>query len=107
MLFNLAAAAATTTKSDPNQLIMLVLYVAVFGGIMYFLIIRPQKKKTKAEAKMRDSLVVGDEITTIGGIMGRVISIKDDSIIIESGPDKNKQKLARWAIQTNHTIHDN
>ena len=52
---------------------------------------------------MRDSLQIGDEITTIGGIVGRVVTIKDDSIVIESGADRNKIKIMRWAIQTNNT----
>ena len=110
MFINLPAVITTTTtnttKSDPNQILMLVLWVAVFGAIMYFLIIRPKKKKEKTEAKMRDSLAVGDEIVTIGGIMGRVVSIKEDSIILESGPDKGKQRFARWAIQQNLTVHE-
>ena len=52
---------------------------------------------------MRESTQVGDEITTIGGIMGRVVTVKDDAIVIETGADRNKMKIARWAIQTNNT----
>ncbi|HBL41608.1 MAG TPA: preprotein translocase subunit YajC [Ruminococcaceae bacterium] len=81
---------------------MIGLMVVLFGA-MYFLMIRPQKKKQKEEQQMRDSLQIGDEITTIGGIMGRVVTIKDDSLVIETGADRNKMKIARWAIQTNNT----
>jgi len=52
---------------------------------------------------MRENLQVGDEITTIGGIMGRVVTIKEDSLIIETGADRNKLKITRWAISTNNT----
>lgn len=55
---------------------------------------------------MRDSLQVGDEITTIGGIMGRVVTVKEDSLIIETGADRNKMRIARWAVQTNNTANE-
>jgi preprotein translocase subunit YajC len=72
-------------------------------AIMYFVMIRPQKKKQAAEKEMRENLQVGDEITTIGGIVGRVVTIKDDSLIIETGADRNKIKITRWAISVNNT----
>lgn len=84
-------------------------YIIVFGimfAAMYFFIIRPQKKKEKEEKKMRENLQVGDEIITIGGIYGRVISLKEDSIVIESKSDHSKMTIARWAMQQNLTIHD-
>ena len=67
---------------------------------MYFLLIRPNSKRKKQEDQMRSSLEVGDEITTIGGICGRIVSIKDDAdtFIIESGTDRNKIKIKKWAI---------
>lgn len=80
----------------------LILMVA----LMYFLIIRPQKKKGKAEKAMRDNLQIGDEIVTIGGIYGRVISLKEDTIVIESKSDHSKLTIARWAMQQNLTVHD-
>ncbi len=95
-----STAAAATTQQNP--ITMIILMVVLFA-VMYFLMIRPQKKKQKEEQQMRDSLQIGDEVTTIGGIMGRVVTIKDDSLIIETGADRNKMKIARWAIQTNNT----
>ena len=65
-----------------------------------------QKKKQKEEQQMRDSIQIGDEITTIGGIMGRVVTVKEDSLIIETGADRTKMKITRWAIQTNNTAED-
>ncbi len=74
--------------------------------LMYFIMIRPQRKKQKEEQKMRNNMRVGDEITTIGGICGRVVNIKEDSLIIETGADRNKMSIKKWAVQTVDTIHD-
>lgn len=80
----------------------------LMGGLfvaMWFLMIRPQKKKQKEEQQMRDSIQIGDEITTIGGIIGRVVTVKEDSIVIETGADRVKMRFQRWAIQTNETAN--
>ena len=81
---------------------MVILILGMFV-LMYFLMIRPQNKQRKAEQEMRNSIEIGDEITTIGGIVGKVVSVKDDSLVIETGADKNKMKITRWAVQTNNT----
>ena len=73
-------------KNFPFQMIMLV----VFIGLMYFLLIKPQKKKEKEIKSMRDSISVGDEIVTIGGICGKVVKTKEDTIVIQVGADKVK-----------------
>lgn len=73
---------------------------------MYFIMIRPQKKRQNEEQKMRDNIQVGDEITTIGGIMGRVVTVKEDSITIETGADRNKIKFTRTSIATNNTANE-
>ncbi|MBR5295865.1 MAG: preprotein translocase subunit YajC, partial [Clostridia bacterium] len=62
-------------------------------------IYRPQKKQEKEVAKMRDNLQIGDEISTNGGILGRVVKIKDDIVTIETGSDKNKLKIFKWAVR--------
>ena len=86
-------------------MLLIVIYgVFIFG--LYFLMIRPQRKKAKEEKQMRENLQVGDEIITIGGIYGRVISLKEDAIVIESKSDHSKLTIARWALQTNLTVHD-
>ena len=84
---------------------LIVIYGVIFGG-MYLLLFRPQRKKQKEEKRMRENVQDGDEIVTIGGIYGRVISLKEDTIVIESVSDHSKLTIARWAIQTNNTIHD-
>ncbi len=83
-------------QSFAMQLIILV----VFIGIMYFLLIRPQKKKEKTIQNMRNSLQVGDEIITIGGICGKIVKTKDDSIVIQVGADKVKFEMMRWSVSS-------
>ena len=74
--------------------------------VMYFLMIRPQQKKQKEEQKMRNNLRVGDELTTIGGIKGRVVAIKDDTITLETSNDRTKIVFEKAAIGTVHTKHE-
>ncbi len=83
-----------------------IIYIVIIGAIFYFMLIRPQKKKQKEEEKLKNSLQIGDEIITIGGFYGKIISLKEDSIVIESQLDHSKQKLARWGIQQNLTVHE-
>lgn len=86
---------------------MILIYAAIIVGV-YFFLIRPNSKKKKEEAEMRNSLEIGDEITTIGGIMGRVVAIKDDedAIIIETGSDRVKMKFKKWCISTVDTVKE-
>lgn len=85
-----------------GSLTPLLLILGMFV-LTYFISIRPQKKRQKEEQQLRENLQIGDEITTIGGIMGRIVTIKEDSIIIETGADRVKMRLMRWAVQTNNT----
>ena len=78
------------------QILMLVLLFAV----MYFLMIRPQKKKDKQIQDMRKSLQVGDEIITIGGICGKIVKTKPDTIVIQVGADRVKFEMMRWAVSS-------
>ena len=103
LLLDGEAAAAPQQQSNPIfMLVMLGAMVLVF----WLFIIRPQKKQKKEEEKMRNELSIGDEIVTIGGIYGRIVSIKEDSFVMESIADKSKYKFAKWAIQQNLTVHD-
>ncbi len=76
----------------------LILIVAMIA-IAYFLMIRPQKKQEKQVADMRNNLQVGDEITTIGGIIGKIVSIKEETIMIETGHDRTKLRILRSAVR--------
>lgn len=68
--------------------------------ILYFFMIRPQKKQEKKDAAMRDALQIGDEVTTIGGIIGKVISIKGETFVLETTKDKTKIRFLKGAIRT-------
>lgn len=87
---------------NSSTLTPLLLILGMFV-LTYFISIRPQKKRQKEEQQLRENLQIGDEITTIGGIMGRIVTIKEDSIIIETGADRVKMRVMRWAVQTNNT----
>ena len=105
MMGGTATGAAGAAGGQQSSMSMIIMRAALFG-IMYFVMIRPQKKKQKEEQNMRDSIQVGDEITTIGGIMGRVVTVKEDSLIIETGADRNKMKITKWAVSTNNTANE-
>lgn len=75
-----------------------ILLMLGFLAIFYFLIIRPQQKKEKKVKEMRSNLKVGDEVSTIGGIYGRILTVKEDIVVIEVGSDKVKLTMAKWAI---------
>ena len=96
---------ATTANNSMNTWISLGFTVILIAA-MYFFFIRPQSKKDKAVAKMRADLQVGDNVTTIGGIIGRVVSIKEETIVIETGSDRVKIKMLKSSIASNETIHD-
>ena len=74
--------------------------------MFYFLLIRPQKKKDKQDAQMRKNLQVGDEVVTAGGVVGIVFSIKEDTVVVETGGDRSKIRVKKWAIAQNLTVHD-
>lgn len=90
---------ASGSGSMWSSIIMMALIIVVF----WFFIIRPQRKKDKETAKMRSELQVGDEIVTIGGIIGIIVSMKEDSLVIETGSDRSNVRLARWAISGKNT----
>ncbi len=112
MFFNLLdaapAAAADPASAQGAGYTMLIVYAVIIAAF-YFILIRPQSKKKKQEAEMRNNLEIGDEITTIGGIMGRVVSIKDDdsdSLVIETSSDRSHIRIKRWAISSIDTVKE-
>jgi preprotein translocase subunit YajC len=104
-LLPLATSTASSTDAAYSTIYMIVMFLVLIL-IFYFLLIRPQHKKEKQTQKMRSSLQVGDEITTVGGIVGRIVTIKDDSLVIETGADRNKMRIKKWAVQSCDTVHD-
>jgi len=94
MLF--LTADATAAAGGSSMLLMIVLMFAVF----YFLIIRPENKKKKKVEEMRNSLSLGDEITTIGGMTGKIVQITEDTITFETGEDRVRIQIKKWGIST-------
>lgn len=107
-MFLSALAATGSGEGSGGMLVMLVQIVPLIlvFVVMYFIMIRPQKKKEKEVQAMRSGLQVGDEVITVGGIIGRVVSLRDDTVVIETGTDRSKLRILRTAVQTNNTIHD-
>ncbi len=87
---------ATAVGGGASTIIMLVLMFAIF----YFLIIRPENKKKKKADEMRSSLSVGDEITTIGGMIGKIVQVTEDTITFETGEDRVRIQTKKWAVST-------
>ena len=80
--------------------ISLFFTLALMLVLLYFMIYRPQKKQEKKDAAMRSSLEIGDQVTTIGGIIGRVVAIKDDTFVLETGADRVKIRFTKTAISS-------
>ena len=101
-MYIFAADAATTPDGGVSllpTLIMIVLMIAVF----YFMLIRPENKRKKQAEELRSSLKVGDDITTIGGITGTICAVKEKTIVIETGADRVRIELAKWAVSSKGT----
>lgn len=83
-----------------NQGTSTILMLVVLFVIMYFLMIRPENKRKKKAQEMRDSLKKGDVITTIGGIVGKVVQVNNETIVIETSDDRVRMELTKWAVST-------
>ena len=89
----------TTAAAGGGMGSMLIMMLAVLA-IMYFLMIRPENKKKKEAEQMRSAVKVGDKITTIGGIVGKIVMVKPDTIVIETSDDRVRMELTKWAVST-------
>ncbi|MCD8190515.1 MAG: preprotein translocase subunit YajC [Clostridiales bacterium] len=78
------------------SIVMIVVMIAIF----YFLLIRPENKRKKQANEMRNNLAVGDEITTIGGIVATICAVKENSIVVETGADRVRMELMKWAVSS-------
>ena len=88
--------ASSTAGAGGSTILMLVLMFAVF----YFFFIRPENKKKKKVEDMRNSLSLGDEITTIGGMTGKIVQVTEDTVTFETGEDRVRIQIARWAVSS-------
>ena len=104
-LVMLAEAAASGGSTTSAMLSMLITFVPLFA-VFYFLIVRPQKKREKEEKEMRESISIGDEIITIGGIIGLVVRQTDDTLVIETGGDRSKLRIQKSAVKENVTARE-
>lgn len=104
-----SGAAANAQQMNPWQMVLTIGIWVVVIVAAYFLFIRPQRKKQKMEEELRSSIEIGDEITTIGGIVGRVIAVRDEdeTFIIETGSDKTRMRFKKWAIASVDTPDKN
>ena len=89
---------STGSENPQGNLVMTIVMIVAMIAFFYFFIIRPQKKQEKETASMRDSIQVGDEITTIGGIIGKVVSIKDETLVLETTRDCTKIRILKTAV---------
>ncbi len=86
-------------NENTYMLVMIVIMVAM----VYFLMIRPENKRKKEAENMRNSLKKGDIITTIGGIMGKIVAVNDETIVIETSDDRVRMELTKWSVSTNNS----
>lgn len=98
-MFLLESTGNTTGGTGGNGFTMLIMLGVMFV-FLYFFMIRPQKKQQQEEQNMRNGLAVGDEVTTIGGIIGKVIAIKDETFVLETTKDKTKIRFLKAAVRT-------
>ena len=106
ILADTTAAADQTAQGGILGTLIGFLPIILVVVLMYFMMIRPQRKRQKEEQQMRNNVRVGDQITTIGGIVGRVVTVKEDELVIETGANCNKMVIKKWALQSNDTVHD-
>lgn len=90
--------AASSTTDMGASMMGLILPMIILIAMMYFVLYRPQKKQQKKDTEMRNSIEIGDEVTTIGGVIGRVVAIKEDTFVLETGSDRVKIRFRRSAI---------
>ena len=99
-IFNLYATSTGGSDLVGGSGTFTIVWLVIMVGLLYFMLIRPQKKKEKADRQLRASLQAGDKIVTIGGFTGRILSVKDDEVTFETGAAKTRLTVKKWAIQT-------
>ena len=98
-IFNLYATSTGGAELAGGSGTFTIVWLVIMVALFYFMLIRPQKKKEKADRQLRASLQAGDKIVTIGGFTGRVLSVKDDEVTFETGAAKTRLTVKKWAIQ--------
>ena len=96
-----------TTTAAPGGLGSTIVMMVAMLGIFYFMLIRPENKRKKEAEQMRSSVRKGDKITTIGGVVGTVVDVKENNIVIETSADQVRIEFAKWALSSNETAAEN
>ncbi len=104
-MLNFLETAADNTSAAAGGISSIFILVLMVG-IFYFMLIRPENKRKKEAEQMRSAMKVGDEIVTIGGVIGTVVSVKEDKFVIETGADQVRIELAKWALSSNETANE-
>lgn len=95
-----------TTGADVaggSQMMSTIIMLVVMVGVFYFMLIRPENKRKKEAEQLRTNLKVGDQVTTIGGVIGTVVSVKDEKFVLETSADQVRIEFQKWALSTNDT----
>ncbi len=98
--------ASVAQAGTMESMLMTFIPLAIMLVLLYFLMIRPEKKRAKQMKEMLDNLQVADEVVTTGGIIGRVLSVKEDTVLIETGNDRTRLRILRSSIAENRTVHE-
>ena len=107
MLYFLEAATTTGTETAAEgSLLTPILMMVIMVAIFYFILIRPENKRKKEAQKMREAVKVGDKVVTIGGIVGTVVSVKDERFVMETSADQVRIEFEKWALSTNTTAEE-
>ena len=97
----------TATDAAAGGMGSTIIMMVAMLGIFYFMLIRPENKRKKEAEQMRSSLRKGDKITTIGGIVGTIVDVKENNIVLETSADQVRIELAKWAVSSNETAAEN
>ena len=106
MHYLLTATGAAAGEGSIMESVLSFAPILVVIVVFYFMLIRPQQKKDKEDRAMRENLEIGDEIVTMGGIIGLVVSIKEDTVVIETGSDGSKVRIIKSAVAQNLTAKE-
>ena len=106
MHYLLTAAGSAAGEGSIMESIISFAPIVVVIFVFYFMLIRPQQKKDKEDRAMRENLEIGDEIVTMGGIIGLVVSVKEDTVVIETGSDRSKIRIIKSAVAQNLTAKE-
>lgn len=106
LLLALSSSAGTDAAVGGASMLSLIIPIVLMVVVFYFFVIRPEKKRNKEMQDMLSNIQVADEVITNGGIIGRVVSVKEDTILIETGSDRTKIRVLKSAIAKNNTVHE-